>query len=542
MGINVKQMKSILTYKLMMDDRRPISLQAARQNTAKQGELKNSTIWAMFMYFMMGALYLFMFQFGVDYVTKFSIYFTMFMVFLGMALISDFTAVLIDVRDTYIILPKPVSDATFVTARLLHIFIYIGKLVFPMSLPCFIYLAIQEHLWASFVFLLVLIFLVLFTIFVINAIYIVILRVTTPERFKNVISYFQIAFAIAIYAGYQILPRMMDGTEGFQLSLDTKPWLLFFPPFWFANAYNGLVNFQVLSGELIPFVLAFAAPVLSIFVVAKYLAPAFNQKLAMISGSEAATEIRKDKTTQANSGVIDRLSSWLTGSQVEKMGFLFAWKMMWRSRDFKLRTYPSIGYMLVLVAMMFIRNSDGPRNLDKALFMPIIALYFSSILLITVISQLAYSEKFKASWVFWASPLERPGLVLLGAVKAAMLQFNAFIVVIVLLLSGYLFGLAALPNVLLAACNQVAICLGLVLVGAKYIPFSVSISEAQKGTQVMRVFLVFIMAALIGFLHYFLFKNPIAIAIGFVVSLSLSVLFLHLIKKISWNEILAAEF
>ena len=62
---------------------------------------------------------------------------------LSATLISDFTSVLIDIRDNAIILPKPVNDSTVIVARLLHIFIHICKIVVPMSLPGLVMMIVE---------------------------------------------------------------------------------------------------------------------------------------------------------------------------------------------------------------------------------------------------------------------------------------------------------------------------------------------------------------------------------------------------------------
>ena len=100
----------------------------------------NGNVGTMFFSALLGVVYLFAFSIGNDMITQLTFYFSMFFFMLSATLISDFTSVLIDIRDTYIILPKPVNDRTFVIARLLHIFIHICKIVLPMSLAGIIYM------------------------------------------------------------------------------------------------------------------------------------------------------------------------------------------------------------------------------------------------------------------------------------------------------------------------------------------------------------------------------------------------------------------
>src|SRR5215208_2018260 len=153
MGVSIPQLKSILNTKLTMDDRRPNTL---RQTTRRKKDkpVSLATLGTMFLSALLGLVYLFAFSIGHDMITELTFYFSMFFFMLSATLISDFTSVLIDIRDNYIILPKPVSDRTFVVARLLHIFIHICKIVLPMSIPGIIYMVYNAGWTGAFIFLL----------------------------------------------------------------------------------------------------------------------------------------------------------------------------------------------------------------------------------------------------------------------------------------------------------------------------------------------------------------------------------------------------
>src|ERR1700712_2420618 len=148
LGINTSQLKSILTIKLIMDDRRPNTFQQFQQK--KSGKpVTFATLGTMLISALMGLFFLVTFSIGKDYVNHLTFYFFIYIVLLSSTLISDFTSVLIDVRDNYIILPKPVNDKTVVIARLLHIFIHICKIVLPMVLPGVIMMFIKHSIAAG---------------------------------------------------------------------------------------------------------------------------------------------------------------------------------------------------------------------------------------------------------------------------------------------------------------------------------------------------------------------------------------------------------
>ena len=221
MGVNMTQLNSILNTKLIIDDRRPNTIQQTRTRN-KGGQVSMATLGTMLMSGIIGLVYLFAFSIGSNLVTSLTIYFSMFFFMLSATLISDFTSVLIDVRDTFIILPKPVDDRTLLVSRLLHILIHISKIVLPMSLAGMVYIIMNVNIPAALSFLLMVLFTTAFAILFINAVYIGILKITTPQKFQSVISYIQIIFAIVIYASYQVFPRIINRFELGTLDLSSQ--------------------------------------------------------------------------------------------------------------------------------------------------------------------------------------------------------------------------------------------------------------------------------------------------------------------------------
>ena len=543
-GIDVSQLSAILTAKLIIDDRRPNSIQATRHQHGTGKEISNATVGTIIMSAVMGLLFLFAFAIGDDYVTQLTVYFGMFITMLCMLLVSDFTSVLIDVRDNQIILPKPVSDRTFIVSRLLHVFLHVCKLVFPMALPGMVFLSVRSNPAASLILLFLIVFATLFSVFLINAVYIVILRVTTPERFKSIISYFQIAFAILIYGSSQLLPRLQEQVDISEFTLADNRWMILAPPYWFAAAFDTLFSWHGDLFQLTAAAMALVLPVLSIFIVVKYLAPSFNQKLAMISGSEGeAPKARVSADGQKKAGFAEQLSNWLTKTGAERMGFLFTWSMMDRSRDFKLRVYPSIGYLLVIVVSVLMKHSEADVTAPQffAGFKPISIVYFSNVILVAAVSQMAYSDKYKAGWMFFITPVQRPGQIISGALKATVFKFYSLIGIPFILFGLWVGGLAVMPNILLALCNQVLLIFGMTLFGVGRLPFANPVIAAQRGGQIFRLFFWLLLSAGIGFLHFLIFRNTIAIGVGFVLS-GLGIWFVvQQIKKITWEVVELAD-
>ena len=542
MGINTVQLASILSIKLLMDDRRPNTMHQA--NKRKQTKpISGATIGTMLVSALMGSFFLISFFVGSEMLTRFTIYFSFFIFVLSSTLIADFTSVLIDIRDNIIILPKPVTDKTFVVARLLHILIHISKLVVPMTLPAFILLGIRNGLLALPPFLLMVIAATLFTIFLINALYLIILKITTPEKFKVIISYFQIFFAILFYGGYQIVPRLIGKAVLDNYTINTASYAFFIPSYWFAGGWEFLHSFQFSAPLITCFLLSIFVPLTSIYMVIKYFAPSFNQKLSMISGSEGESmpeTVSGIKKTRPTNNFINSIANLLTDAGAEKMAFLHTWKMTGRSRDFKLKVYPSLGYILVYFVMIFLRDKRPAlsaikqnSNTEKLIFISII--YFSSLILITAINQLMYSDKYKAAWIYFTTPIAKPGKLISGALKSLLVKFYLPIIVLTFIGAILFEGPRVIPNLFLGLCNQLLIIFLIGYATIRNLPFA----QAQNlsKSSFMRGLLTLLIPGTIAFLHYSIYTFMPVVIILSILSCIAAWLVMDALKNKGWDII-----
>ncbi len=548
LGVDLPRLKCIVSTKLMMDDRRPNTFQQVRtRKTASP--IGMATLGTMLISALMGLFYLVAFFLGTDIVSQLTLYFLFFLLMLATSLISDFTAVLIDVRDNYIILPKPVNDRTVVVARLMHIFIHVCKLVVPMALPGLIYMIVQHQLYGGLVFLLMVLPATVFCIFLINAVYIVILKITTPARFQSVISYFQIIFAVVLYAGYQLMPRLLGNFKGAFVNLSDNPFILLCPSYWFAAGWKVLAQFGGTPREYTGLLFSLLLPFASIWVVVRFLAPAFNQKLSQLGSTEQHTASTADSVTSLPTApaYLLRIAGWLTRKGPERAGFLFTWKMTARSRDFKLKVYPGIGYMLVLIVMVFINKKnlhleDIRQQTILGRTAIISSLYFACLLLLIAINQLPYSDKYKAAWIYFIAPVDQPGIILCGGIKAVVFKFFIPIAVLIALPLLVLAGPSLLPNLLLGLSNELLAAALIAYTSQKKLPFS-QVQQMQERTGgFIRTLFLFLVIFVIAILHYTIYAITPLVYILIVLSVAATWYLLGSIKRISWAQLVIREY
>lgn len=540
MGVHIPHLEAILTTKLIMDDRRPNSIRQIQQNR-KEESVSNATLGTMFIALLTGLFFLVGFLFGKTYVTSLTFYFSFYIFMLAGILISDFTTVLIDVRDNYILLPKPVNDKTIVTGRLLHIVIHLSKVVIPMSVPGFITVFIQKGIIGALLMIPLFLLATLLTIFLINAVYLAILRITTPAKFQSIITYFQIFFAVLIFAGYQVVPRLIERSEMESIEVSSYAFAWLMPSYWFGSAWNALYTFHFTYATTALTAAAVCIPFLSIWLVIKVFAPSFTRKLTLINAGSSEVAAPPYLQKQQTKSIAERIALLFTSKGAERAGFLFTWKMMRRNRDFKMKVYPSAGYLLVYFFLFFFRKNtrivDSLTNMEEIRPLFIGVIYFSTMLLITALQHIITSEKWKAAWIWYLAPLQAPGKILKGSIVAAITMFFLPIAIIISIVSIALWGFSIVPNLFMGISAQVfiAVVLGKMLV--RKLPFSMAPAGADTGGNFLRTILFLLVAGMAAGVHYFIFNyNYLLLPAGAALFI-ISYILLKQIKQTTWFEL-----
>lgn len=507
LGVNTNHLHAILTTKLKIDDRRPNAF--SRMQQKKQKSPKAATLGTMLMSLITGGFYLIAFFITDDYLTSLTIYFSLFIVFLSITLIADFTYVLLDSKDNFIILPKPVNNRTLLVARLLHIMVHVSKIVLPMALPALIFLGIYTGWVSAIAFWFVMTLATLFTLFFINAVYLFILRFTSIERFKDIINGIQVSFSIIIFMTYYFVPRMMDSIQLESTTILSYPYFYVAPSLWFAALWSITLG-TFYSGTLI-FVLAalgLVAPFLGIWIVIKYLAPKFNSKLAALGrgGAEGKPAQEHRITTTLKKSWGSRISPIIARGNTEKTGFETTWLLTNRNREFKLKVYPGFAYVICYFIFYAIRGTGTLAEKWEAL--PdsktyILLIYFTSMAMVSAITNIVYSDKFKAAWVYYASPVKTPGEILSGALKALLVKYFLPFYFAVSIFALYVWGMQIVIDLLLGLINISVFCYLLAFVYLKKMPFSMELNIQRSTGNTMKGIIIMLAPLVIGSLHYF---------------------------------------
>ncbi|MBX9784624.1 MAG: hypothetical protein K2X48_15145 [Chitinophagaceae bacterium] len=541
-GVHLPHLKAILQAKLIMDDRRPNTFQQVQQRRNKEEAVSNATLGTIFISLLLGCLMLFAFAFGTDYTTKLTFFFSMYIFMLAGTLITDFTNVLIDIRDNLIILPKPVNDKTVVLARLLHIFIHVSKLSLPMCVPAIVLVSIIKGIAGGLLMLPMVFIATVFTIFLINAVYLVILKITSPERFKSFITYFQIIFGVLIFTSYQVVPRIISRAQFENFNIADIKWVWLLPSFWLGRAWEAIYLLRMNRGDLVALALSFVLPVVFIYVVITFFAPSFNRKLSMISGgSESMPTTNTTKKEKTNSSLKTKIAALFCAPGGERAAFMLSWNMMNRSREFKMKVYPAIGYLAVYIFLILFNSKttsvsaiQTDETQKKTAFL--ILVYMSNMLLSAAAQNLVVSDKFKAGWIYFTAPVTQPGMLISGGIKAAIVKFFVPLAIFIAAGSMFFWGVSIIPHLILGFANQYLFCLLSCFIFVNKLPFSSPPQTASGGSSFIRGILIMMLLGILGLIHYLLFDYVPAVSIIAVIACGAAFLLMKQIQQKSWNQ------
>ena len=504
MGADIEQLRAILNVRLTLDDRKPMGI--GRQQKQKK-DRKHVSLLNIFIFLVMGGIYMMPLAIVKDRVFSLTMFFSLMLTIMTLMLITDFSNVLFDARDKYILFPRPVNDRTLVLARMLHVFIYLFRIVLPMSLPAWVMLGYLDGWHSATLFPFVLILVVCLALFFVNSVYLLVLNIAKPEKFKDIINYFQIAASAVFFASVYLLPRFFDSEHTHDFNILNYPWVRFAPSYWLAACWSWIGYPVNLAGTAYYSVLAVVFPLLCMYVLVKWLSPRFSQKISGIDTVDAAEyKPLAGKARNAGSRFYQKLAYTFNRTDDARAGFMIAWLQTSRSRSFKMRVYPTFAYIPVYFLYLLTQNhtslSDAFNHLS---YQPrhLLLLYMSSFVMLSALSYLTMSDQYKAAWVYYATPVVTPGKIMVGAFKAIWVKYFLpfFLSLSVFIL--YIWGRDAVMDIILAMVNVTLFVSCMARISYRHLPFSTAEQMKQGGSRILKSFIVMIVPTILGFGHFF---------------------------------------
>lgn len=225
----------------------------------------------------------------------------------------------------------------------------------------------------------------------------------------------------------------------------------------------------------------------------------------------------------------------------ERAMFSLISKTLARDRKIKLKIYPTIGYLVIFVVMIILRQQPSLDSLraDLTIYQyHLMLLYLPFFVLQVALYEITYSDDFKASWVYYSAPVGAPGELLSGMIKAifARLFFipYLFLGVIVVIIMGP----ASIIDVIVAGINNYLLLVILAMIGEYSLPLSVAPAVRTQSGTLARGVITVVIVGVVTAAHYFILLYKPTLLFAF---LPLQLLAAYLLgrkyKAITWSEV-----
>lgn len=538
LGADEQQLRAILDVRLKMDDRKPLTFGSGQKKQSKNGMALQ-----IFISVVMGLLCIFPLAFFHGDVFGLFGYFTLLIFLLTFSLITDYANVLSDKRDKYILLWRPVNERTLLLAKMLHLFALLIRTVVPMTLPGWVVVGLSGGWAAAAIFPVAVLLMVFITIFIVNGFYLLILKLAGAQRFKSVITSFQIFFTIVATGSYYVISAAMNSSLLEGLNVGELKWVVYFPSYWLASMWT-----WVGYGAALPYapwlgLLAIAFPIACMWVTVKKLAPAFALKLDAAEAADGAGGGGGKRKVGGGRAAYLAIANRLNTNNAARAGFIITWLQTGRSKAFKMKLYPSL--VTAPLYFVFMLSNSGRKLEETFATMPttnkhLFLLYMPAFALLNGMHYLPRSDQFKAAWVYYTAPLETPGYVLLGAYKALWVKYFLPYFMVVAAFVLYMWGGRAALDVVLATINVSLFSMCLMYLTVKAFPFSMTEQEKGAGAGV-RMLATFGLIGILATGHYFAVNVWWLKALFAALSLMLLLFVGMSYRDTTWKKIRMAE-
>jgi len=530
-GVNYKTMRMILQIKLTMDGRRVSSVMSKNKKIDESDDKNNYIRLLLFNAFLSLFIGLIMMN-KMPALKAVNIVMGINLFMMISLMISDFSSVLLDVKEKNILLSKPIDSKTFNAAKITHIFIYLIGISLSLNLIPLIIGTIKYGALFFMIFLIENILSALMVIAITALLYTLVLRFFDGEKLKDIINYFQIFLAFIFAFGYQLVGRVFD-MGSLKGEYVPQIWHVLLPSMWFAAPFGILID-----GNRQPFliflcVLAIIGPIILMTFYIKRVVPYFEKNLQKLNDNggniSRGSENRKEF-----------IAALVCKDNIERSMFKFTQNMISTERNFKLKVYPSLAMAVFLpVIFMFMdRGESFWDNIQTGYGGKIhLLMYISILTLCFCTAYINNSDSYKGAFIYKVLPIENPGIILKGAIKGTIFK----LIIPVYLLEAMVFLILKGPSIII---DLAAMLLALLIASLMYfkisnkaMPFSLKFATADSGKLIGPGIITFMIISVLALIHILIRNNVIFVGIYALVLLVVNVILWKTSFKVSWKDI-----
>jgi ABC-2 type transport system permease protein len=527
-NIDYQMMRKILRIKLMMDQRRvPTIFNQSAKKKGKEHKNESGYIKSLWIYVLFGLMTIPFIIMGDHYFFQMSLVFGILMFLVMTSMISDFSSVLLDIRDRNILHPKPIDRKTLSTAKMIHVSIYLFFLTTSIiGIPLIVGLfknGILFFFLSVITVLLINVFVLVFT----AMLYMFILKFFDGEKLKDLINYVQIGLSLAMMIGYQLLVRSFEFVN-LTIVVEPKWWQIFIFPMWYGAMFELVMKGQFSFFYTLLSICGIVIPIIA-FAIYLRLVPTFEKNLQKLSvhGSGKVTKRSKMKEWWLN-----RICS----TKEEKAFFRFASLMMKNERDFKLKVYPSLGFSLVVPFLLLINQFSSHSFEDVSGGKSYLNIYFSLLIIPSVVLMLKFSGKYKGAWIYKAAPIKELLPVFSGTMKAFIVKLYLPLFLLLSAIFVGIFGARILPDLMIVFLNASTFAMLCFVLLKKTLPFSESFEGMQQNDG-WKTFLLFLFLPVFAGLHFTSTLIPYGVYGYLILMVVVLMIFWKIVFRVSWEKV-----
>ncbi|MEO5896368.1 MAG: hypothetical protein ABIS06_11760 [Vicinamibacterales bacterium] len=319
----------------------------------------------------------------------------------SMLLLIDFTGFVVSTHDYWIVAPRPVASRTYFAARIAAVLVYVAGAALAMSLVPSIVLTWSKGLGVLAVaggMIAALLCCAAAAGCVISA-YTFLVSFVHPKRLARALSSLQLVSSAVSLTGFYVIVRAIGGAAVRDVAVKELAWIWYVPVTWFAALVPALAGLGGMR-EWVAVMAALALTLVALAVAAGRLSLEFAERLAA-----AGTTPERQRT-----GLLARLPGFREG---EAYAIATLVRAQFRY-DMRFR-FAILSIVPVTIFYIFLGLEDGalqdPFSGRGGATPVYLAITF---LPMTLHSTMRYSEHWRASWVFFASPAD-PARLLIAA-------------------------------------------------------------------------------------------------------------------------------
>ncbi|WP_346931179.1 hypothetical protein [Clostridium sp.] len=530
-GVNYDIMRMILQIKLTMDGRR-VSTVFTNNNKSNENKDKNNYTYLLlfngFLSIFIGILMLA----DMPALKNINIVIGVNLFMMVSLMISDFSAVLLDVKEKNILLPKPVDSKTFNAAKLTHICIYLLGISLSLNLIPLILGTVKYGVIFFPIFFIENILIALLVVVITAFLYTLVLKFFDGEKLKDIINYFQILLAFLFTFGYQLFNRFFTTIDITAIYVP-KLWHSLVPSMWFAAPFGILIDGNKNPLLIFLSVMAIVAPVILIILYVKKVVPYFEKNLQKLNDNggtiRGGDKIRKDFIA----GIICK-------DKTEKSMFTFTKNMISTERNFKLKVYPSLS-MAVFMPVLFIftdRDKSFIETVQTSYGGKVhLLMYLTVLMLCFCTAYINNSDNYKGAFIYKVLPIKDPGVILKGAIKGTLFK----LVIPVYLFTSIVFLILKGPSIILDLIVMFLVLLISSLVyfklSNKMMPFSVKFASTDSGKLIGPGAITLTLIGIFAAIHIIIRNNITFVGVFIAILFVINIIIWKRSFKISWKDI-----